>query len=101
MTGIRLLPKAARRPPETRYTSPHLSDLAGGKVYVTCPVCGMTRRYDAYALLERAGNYALPDLLRVLAKAEGCNRVDNDWYDRCRLAYDIDQMYSGRPARRA
>ncbi|MBT9373169.1 hypothetical protein [Rhizobium sp. CSW-27] len=75
-----------------RYSSPYLSDFVGGKVFTVCPKCGLQRRYDAARLLERAGDRCLPDLLNVIAAAEGCPRV-GDKDDRCNLHYDIERMH--------
>lgn len=70
-----------------RYSSPYLSDIAGGKVVVSCQRCGLERRYDAAAMIERAGDVSLPELRIMIARAEGCQRADNVYRDRCELAY--------------
>lgn len=43
------------------------------KVRVYCALCQMKKQYDGNALIERLGpDFVLPDLLRKLGKAEGC-----------------------------
>lgn len=74
------------------YTSSYLSDHADGKVIVTCPKCGMKRRYDANALLRKIEDQPMPSLISKIAKAEGCERTVNVYEDRCALAYDLAAM---------
>ena len=75
-----------------RYTSPYLSDHAGGKVCIICPKCGMTRRYDACEMLKRVEDQPMPSLLPKIAKAEGCTRTENLYSDRCQLHFDLEAM---------
>jgi len=86
------------RPPRRRFGSPHLSDHRGGKIAVICEKCGMQRRYDANAMLERIEDMAMPVLLIELAKAEGCSRAGSKGDDRCLLHYDLSYapMFKGR-----
>ncbi|NTG94241.1 hypothetical protein [Rhizobium rhizogenes] len=79
------------------FTSPYLSDHAGGKVIVTCPTCGMRRQYDVNAMLEKIEDRPMPSLLAVIARAEGCERVDNLYSDRCKLHYDLEAMRLSKP----
>lgn len=92
MGGHQILPRPEPRDPKQRYTSRYLSRYAGGKVLVGCEKCSMTRRYDADQLLARLGDRCMPDLLAVLARAEGCARIENPLHDRCTLHYDIETM---------
>ena len=78
--------------PKREYTSPYLSDYAGGKVIVVCPTCGLKRQYDANALIKRIPDQPMPSLLAKIAKAEGCTRTENVYSDRCKLHYDIEGM---------
>ena len=93
MAGLRVIPEYRQGTGHERYTSPHLSDYAGSKIAVACEKCGLQRRYDASALLQRTGDRALPDLLRIIAIGEKCGRVDNDWNDRCTLHYKMSISY--------
>lgn len=72
-----------------QYTAVHLSDYAGRKICVICPNCGMKRQYDADAMLKRIEDLPMPSLLPKLARAEGCEKVDNTYSDRCQLRYDL------------
>ncbi|MBL0374045.1 hypothetical protein JJB09_18650 [Rhizobium sp. KVB221] len=49
----------------------------------------MKRRYDANAMLEKIEDMTMPLLLKEIARAEGCPRVDNRGDDRCMLHYDL------------
>ncbi|KQZ54633.1 hypothetical protein ASD54_04715 [Rhizobium sp. Root149] len=80
------------RTPERGYTSPYLSDYRGQKIAVICDTCGLSRQYDADLMRQRIGDNVMPDLLRKIASAEGCERVGNDYYDRCTLHYDKARM---------
>lgn len=82
-------PKAARK-----YASPYLSDHLGGKIVVRCELCGMRRQYDAGAILKRLDeDMAMPDLVLILAKAEGCGRAVDRKFDKpCGLRYDLEAM---------
>lgn len=80
-----------------RYSSPYLSDIAGGKVVVSCQRCGLERRYDSSAMLERIGDVSLPELRIMIARAEGCPRADNVYRDRCELGYDPECWNGTRP----
>ena len=59
------------RPGNRVYGVPKLSDHRGGKIAVICSKCGMERRYDANAMLERIEDMPVPLLLIEIAKAEG------------------------------
>jgi hypothetical protein len=82
-------PKTGRK-----YSSPYLSDHLDGKIIVTCDLCGMRRRYDSRALLNRLDeDTAMPDLVIMLAQAEGCGRaVDRKTDKPCGLKYDLEAM---------
>jgi hypothetical protein len=73
----------------------HLADFVGGKVVVECPECGMRRQYDAAAMLARIGDIRLPELRLKIAAAEGCDRVGNQFYNRCMLRFDQRAMGYG------
>jgi hypothetical protein len=70
-----------------------LSRFQGRKIEVECPACGMVRQYDGDAMIHRVRetlgmrDITMPHLLSVIARAEGCSRVENTWYDRCGLIY--------------
>lgn len=86
------------RPPRRPRGIPRLSDHRGGKIGVICDKCGMQRRYDANAMLERIDDTPMPLLLIKIAKAEGCPRAGSKSDDRCMLRYDIAYapMFKGR-----
>ncbi|XEN33430.1 hypothetical protein M728_004091 (plasmid) [Ensifer sp. WSM1721] len=63
-----------------------LSEFAGEKIRIECE-CGVSRIYDAKAMLERIGERSMPGLLTELALANGCKRTTNKFYDRCKLNY--------------
>src|SRR3546814_6465665 len=73
----------------------HLIDFAGRKVIVECARCGMRRQYDANEMLARIGDIRLPELRLKIARAEGCERVEKSFYDRCRLAFNPKEMGYG------
>lgn len=74
--------------PQTRaFVSPYLSDHIGGKIAVTCPDCGLSRRYDATDLLLKTGDVCMPDLLPRIARAEGCTRPGDIRAPQCLLRY--------------
>jgi hypothetical protein len=77
---------------------PKLSDHKSGKIAVVCKKCGMQRRYDADAMLERIGDQPMPLLLIEIAKAEGCPLAGSKGEDRCMLHYDLAYaaMFKGR-----
>ena len=77
------------RRPSRPYTVPRLSDHKGGKIAVICSKCGLQRRYDANAMLERIDDRPMPLLLIEIAKAEGCPRAGSKGDDRCMLHYDL------------
>lgn len=86
------------RPPRRRFGTPRLSDHHGGKIAVTCGKCGLQRRYDADAMLDRIDDLPMPILLIEIAKAEGCPRAGGKGDDRCMLHYDLNfaPMFRGR-----
>lgn len=88
----------ARRPPRRPQGVPRLSDHRGGKIAVICEKCGLQRRYDANAMLERIGDRPMPILLIEVAQAEGCPRAGSKGEDRCMLHYDLafTPMFRGR-----
>ncbi len=60
------------------------------KIVVACERCGMSRRYDGNAMIAKLGPDALlPDLVRRIAKAEGCELVNATTPNglRCGLRY--------------
>lgn len=60
------------------------------KVAVACERCGMSRRYDGNAMIAKLGPDAvLPDLLRRIAHAEGCELINAPTPNglRCGLRY--------------
>lgn len=77
------------KPPPRRPQVPSLSDHRGGKIAVICEKCGMQRRYDANAMLDRIGDIRMPMLLIEIARAEGCPRAGSKTGDRCMLHYDL------------
>ena len=82
-------PLSGRQPPRRPQGVPRLSDHRGGKIAVTCEKCGLRRRYDANAMLERIGDRQMPLLLIEIAQAEGCLRAGSKGDDRCMLHYDL------------
>jgi hypothetical protein len=68
-----------------KYTSPYLSDYWGKKLSVTCEKCGIKKRYDINALLEKAGDHCMPDLRHVMARALNCPNVENVYSDICQI----------------
>nr|CAD6417583.1 hypothetical protein REQ54_01726 [Rhizobium sp. Q54] len=82
-----------RKPlPDDEPPDPRLSDFAGRKVIVLCKKCELRKQYDATAMLRKIGDIRLPELRPKIAAAEGCEKVGNEYYDRCGLAYDIEAM---------
>ncbi|MBA4204590.1 MAG: hypothetical protein C0457_06345 [Polymorphum sp.] len=77
----------ALAPEKRAFVSPYLSDHIGGKIAVTCPDCGLSRRYDATDLLLKTGDVCMPDLLPLVARAEGCPRPGNIRLPQCLLRY--------------
>ena len=63
---------------------------------VVCEKCGMARRYDANAMLERIGDRPMPLLLIDIAAAEGCPRAGSKSDDRCMLHYDLAFVPMGK-----
>jgi hypothetical protein len=54
-----------------------LSDLAGRKIHVKCLRCEIRLRYDGSAMLARVGSrVAMPDLLNLIARGNGCTLND-------------------------
>lgn len=78
--------------PDDEPPDPRLSDFAGRKVIVQCKKCGLRKQYDATAMLRKIGDIRLPELRPKIAAAEGCEKVGNEYYDRCGLVYDIEAM---------
>jgi hypothetical protein len=70
-----------------------LRSYAGGKIIIRCE-CGINRQYDAWQMIERAGNPPMPDLLARLARANECPKVKSkaSVYDRCKMRFDIEAM---------
>lgn len=56
---------------------------------MVCSTCGLQRRYDVDKMLQRIEDQPMPSLLLKIAKAEGCERVDNVYSDRCQLHFDV------------
>lgn len=73
------------RPPRRPHGVPKLSNHRRGKIAVICSKCGLERRYDANAMLERIEDMPMPLLLIEIAKAEGCPRAGSKGDDRCML----------------
>ncbi|MFN7089466.1 MAG: hypothetical protein ACK4P4_02805 [Allorhizobium sp.] len=47
------------------------------KIVVACDRCGLSRRYDGNAMIDKLGpDVALPDLIGKIARAEGCELVN-------------------------
>ena len=86
------------RPPRRPRAIPKLSDHRGGKIAVICSKCGLTRRYDADAMIERIEDMPMPLLLIEIARAEGCSLAGSKGDDRCMLRYDLAYvpMFKGR-----
>ncbi|MBB5273968.1 RNase P subunit RPR2 [Rhizobium rosettiformans] len=60
------------------------------KVVVACERCGLSRRYDGNRMIAKLGpDVVLPDLLRRIAKAEGCDLINAPTPNglRCGLRY--------------
>lgn len=60
------------------------------KMAVACDRCGLSRRYDGNAMIEKLGpDTVLPDLLKRIAKAEGCELINAPTPNglRCGLRY--------------
>ncbi|WDZ80961.1 hypothetical protein PWG15_24730 (plasmid) [Ensifer adhaerens] len=70
------------------------------KVQIECE-CGLKKRYDAKALLDRIGDQSMPALLPRLARANGWTKTENQFRDRCKLHYThilpSEQPASRRP----
>jgi hypothetical protein len=94
------IPKRMRK-----YSSPYLSDHLGQKIIVKCDICGKRRQYDAQAVLDRLDeDMTMPDLVRHIAKADGCAKAINRQFEQpCGLHYDLEAMaqtQKGAPAAR-
>ena len=70
--------------------APYLSEVTIEKVAVICEACGLQRRYDRRAVLERVGDLKMPELLNEIARREGCPRLDVRWGEQCGLVYHPD-----------
>ncbi|MCJ8521234.1 hypothetical protein ABID21_004309 [Pseudorhizobium tarimense] len=46
-------------------------------------------------MLQKTRDMSLPELRLKIAAAEGCPKTRNPYYDRCRLAYDVEAMGMG------
>lgn len=67
-----------------------LADYAGHKIHVECLKCEIRRRYDGNTMIARVGpNVAMPDLLNLIARGNGCSLNDAPTPNgiRCRLHY--------------
>lgn len=54
-----------------------LADYAGQKIHVECLRCEIRRRYDGSAMLARvSAQTAMPDLLNLIARGNGCTLND-------------------------
>jgi hypothetical protein len=54
-----------------------LSEYAGRKIHVECLRCEIRRRYDGSAMLARVDcRTAMPDLLNLIARGNGCTLND-------------------------
>ena len=84
--------------PRRAHGVPRLSDHRGGKIAVICGKCGMRKRYDASAMLQRIDDLPMPVLLIEIAKAEGCPFAGKKEGERCMLHYDLAYapMFKGR-----
>ncbi|MDK4704345.1 hypothetical protein PH562_18980 [Rhizobium sp. CNPSo 4062] len=64
-----------------------LADYKGAKLAVICEDCELLKNLDGDALLAEFGEAELPSILMPLAKSLGCQRTENNYYDRCKLHY--------------
>ena len=64
-----------------------LFDCRGGSLVVVCEDCELLRKLEADDLLAKHGNIDLPSLLQLIAGDLNCQRLDNSFYQRCRLHY--------------
>ncbi|UVC09841.1 hypothetical protein IHQ71_04295 [Rhizobium sp. TH2] len=84
--------------PRRAHGVPKLSHYRGEKIAVMCDKCGLERRYDADAMMERIEDTPMPLLLIKIAEGEGCPRAGSKGEDRCMLRYDLTfaPMFKGR-----
>lgn len=77
-----------------KYTSRYLSDMQEAKIIVTCRHCPMRKQYDTAEMLERIEeDVPMPELVRRIAIAEGCQRGQHPSFENpCGLHYDLEAM---------
>lgn len=67
-----------------------LSESAGRKIHVECLKCEIRRRHDGDAMIARVGGrVAMPDLLNLIARGNGCTLNDAPTPNeiKCRMRY--------------
>ncbi|MBY4613640.1 hypothetical protein [Rhizobium redzepovicii] len=65
-----------------------LKSHAGKRVGVICEDCEILKFFEGDALIAKHGNVPLPTLLETIAKEDlGCQRIENKYYERCKLTY--------------
>ncbi len=64
-----------------------LADHKGETVDFICEDCEILKRFKPSALLDEHGNQTMPSLPPLVAKSLGCKRVENAFYDRCKMHF--------------
>jgi hypothetical protein len=64
-----------------------LADHKGETVDFICEDCEILKRLKPSVLLEEHGNQTMPSLPALVAKSLGCKRVENAFYDRCKMHF--------------
>lgn len=66
----------------------HLSDfLPNHPCDVTCAACGLSQAYTPREVIAELGNQRAPMALQLIAALHGCDRLDNEYRDRCALCF--------------
>jgi hypothetical protein len=83
-------------PGERRLMPPYLSDMPGLKIIVACEQCGIRKRFDGTAMLERIDDDCnLPTLIGKIRRGIGCElalKWKNFSDPQCTLVYDVAEM---------
>ena len=83
-------------PDERRCMPPYLSDMPGLKILVVCKKCGIRKRFDGMAMLERIDEDCnLPTLISKIRRGMGCDlalKWKNYFDPQCELVYDVEEM---------
>lgn len=65
-----------------------LNSYKGKRIGVICEDCEILKFFEGDALIAKRGNVPMPTLLQTLAKEDlGCQRIENKYYERCKLVY--------------